>query len=476
MKKNRPQLLVVDLDGTILRSDMIYESFWSAFALNWRIPFLIAKYLKRGKAALKDFLCSSSKIEISNLPYDEEVIAYIYNHRKHGGRVALVTASNQNFADAIAKHLKIFDEVYGSDSLRNLKGINKANFLTERFGHNTFYYMGDAYADLSVWEVSQKIITVNASNFLRKKAEGLNKPITHLNTSTKSIYPFINTLRPHQWLKNILIFLPMIAAHQIDLSTFNTSLIVFVAFSLVASSVYILNDLLDLNADRAHPRKRTRPFASGAIPIKYGFSMMISLLFGGMFVGAFLGWTFLLTLGTYYLLTTAYSLILKRRVVLDICVLAGLYTIRIISGGVATGIELSVWLLAFSIFFFLSLASVKRQAELVDMTKRGILTSKGRGYHIKDLPIISMIGMASGYISVLVMALYLNSPVVQKLYTFPYALWGVCCVLLYWLTRTVLITHRGSMDDDPVIFAVKDKVSQFCFVIILSLGTIGVLL
>jgi 4-hydroxybenzoate polyprenyltransferase/phosphoglycolate phosphatase-like HAD superfamily hydrolase len=470
------EILVVDLDGTLLKSDMLYESFWSAFGKNWRTPFLSVVALGRGKAALKDYLRSAAEIDVSTLPYDEVILAYIDAYRQQGGRVALVTASNQILAENIAKHLQIFDEVHGSDDTRNLKGASKAAFLIERFGRNAFQYMGDAHADLPVWEASQEIVTVNAASSLRQKAEDLGKPIEHLVTKAKSMHPYIKALRPHQWLKNSLIFLPMLAAHQLDAATFVSSLLAFVAFSLVASSVYVLNDLLDLNADRAHPRKRLRPFASGAVPIAHGGYLALALLLGGTLVAAFLGWAFLLTLGAYYVLTTAYSLTLKRRIVLDICVLAGLYTMRIIAGGVATGIELSVWLLAFSIFFFLSLAAVKRQAELVDMAERGTLAAKGRGYHVADLPIISMVGLAAGYIAVLVMALYVNSPTVQELYAFPYALWGICCVLLYWLTRMVLITHRGAMHDDPVVFAVKDRVSQVCFVVMLAFAVGGALL
>ena len=193
-------------------------------------------------------------------------------------------------------------------------------------------------------------------------------------------------------------------------------------------------------------------------------------------MAVFLGWVFLLTLGAYFLLTTAYSLILKRRVVLDICVLAGLYTMRIVAGSVASGIEMSVWLLAFSIFFFLSLAAVKRQAELVDLTKRRVETAEGRGYRLEDLPIVSIVGMAAGYSSVVVLALYINSPAVQQLYSFPVMLWGICCVLLYWLTRMVLITNRGSMHDDPVVFATKDRVSQICFVVMVGFAATGALL
>ena len=336
--------------------------------------------------------------------------------------------------------------------------------------------MGDAATDLPVWQVATKIVTVNAAPSVREQAGLLGKPFEHLLTTDKSLRHYMKALRPHQWLKNILIFLPSLAAHQLGSATVISSGLAFIAFSLVASSAYVLNDLLDLNADRAHPRKRLRPFASGAVPIAHGSILAFGLLAVGTLIAALLGWTFLLTLAAYWLLTMAYSLWVKRKIIVDICALAGLYTIRILAGGVATGVELSVWMFAFSIFFFFSLAAVKRQAELVDMAERGTLIAKGRGYYVKDLPIISTMGLAAGYVSVLVMALYVNSPAVRQLYALPDALWGVCCVLLYWLTRMVFLTHRGSMHDDPVVFAAKDRVSQICFVVMLAFAVGGALL
>ncbi len=470
------EMLVVDLDGSLLKSDMLHECFWFAFGKNWRVPFLSANALVRGKAALKAYLQSEADIDVSSLLYDKVVIEYIHAHKAEGGRTALVTASNQILAKDIAEHLQIFDEAHGSDDAHNLKGSNKAKFLVERFGESGFCYMGDSAADLPVWQVCSKVVTVNATSSVCLQAEGLGKRIEHLNTTAKSLRPYINALRPHQWLKNILIFLPMLASHQYDVQMATSNVLAFIAFSLVASSVYVLNDLLDLNADRAHPRKRLRPFASGSVPIAHGSVLALALIGMGMFLATLLGWVFIVTLAVYYLLSNLYSLYLKRKIVLDICVLSILYIIRVVAGGVVTDIELSLWLIAFLIFFFFSLAAVKRQAELVDMTQRGILMAKGRGYHVNDLPIICMVGLAGGYISVLVMALYVNSPEVQELYTVPNALLGICGVLLYWITRIVLLTNRGLMHDDPIVFAVKDRVSQVLLLIVLGHASVGVLL
>ena len=469
------EILVVDLDGTLLRSDMLFESFWSAFGRDWRSPFLSVAWLTGGLASLKRHLATASAVEAATLPYDPKVIAFVQAWRDSGGRTALVTASDRDFAEAIAAHLGIFDEVHGSDGKLNLKGDHKAQFLEERFGSKGFAYMGDAKADLPVWKRAAKAITVNAPATLRREAESVCESVEHLVTDARSVKPYIKALRPHQWLKNVLVFLPMLMAHQLDSQAFLLSLLAFVCFSLVASSVYVLNDLLDLAADRAHPHKKNRPFASGSIPIVHGTWMAAGLLVLGGLLAISMSPSFLQVMVAYYLLTTAYSLYFKRQIVIDICVLAGLYTARIIAGGVATGIPLSVWLLAFSVFFFLSLAAVKRQAELIDSAERGSLKASGRGYQIDDLPIISMIAIGAGCVSVLVMTLYVNSPVVVELYVHPEALWGICAVLLYWIIRVVMVAHRGHMHDDPVIYAATDRISQMCLLIILSFGLGGAL-
>lgn len=468
--------LVVDLDGTLLRSDILFETFWSAFGKSWLNAMRAGRALLNGKAALKRNLAESGSIDVEVLPYDPDVVAYVKKWRAEGGKTALVTASDERVATAIQDHLQIFDEVYGSDGVRNLKGPNKAAFLSEHYAEHGFAYMGDAQADIPVWSEAARAITVNVSPALQRKVDTLGPEVEHLETVSGSIRPYFKAIRPHQWLKNILVFLPMLTAHQYDAKTFFLSLMAFIAFSMVASSAYVFNDLLDLAADRVHPRKRNRPFASGAIPIAHGTWMGAGLFVTGFVVAALVSWNLLLVILAYYVITTAYSLDLKRRTVVDICTLAGLYTMRIAAGGVATGLTLSVWLLAFSIFFFLALAAVKRQAELVDMAKRGKLAASGRGYLVDDLPLISQVAISAGFVSVLVMALYVNSPKVIELYTYPAALWGVCLILLYWITRIVMMTHRGHMDDDPVVFAAKDRISQICFLVILVCAVSGALL
>lgn len=469
-------MLVVDLDGTLLRSDILFETFWSAIGRSGLNAVRAGGALMQGKAALKRTLAETGPIDVATLPYDAQVVAYVKTWRAEGGKAALVTASDEQVARAIQDHLGIFDEVYGSDGVRNLKGPNKAAFLTGHYPGDGFAYMGDATADIPVWTKATKAITVNAPPALQRRVDGLGPQTEHLETVSGSIRPYLKAIRPHQWLKNILVFLPMLTAHQYDAQTFFYSLLAFIAFSAVASSAYVFNDLLDLAADRAHPRKCRRPFASGAIPIAHGTWMGVGLLATGIIIAALVNWTLLGVLVGYYAITTAYSLDLKRRTIIDICTLAGLYTLRIAAGGAAASLPLSVWLLAFSIFFFLALAAVKRQAELVDTAKRGKLEASGRGYRVDDLPLISQVAISAGFVSVLVMALYVNSPTVVQLYSYPAALWGVCLILLYWITRIVMITHRGHMDDDPVVFAAKDRISQICFLVILACALGGALL
>jgi len=472
--------LVVDLDGTLIRSDMLFESFWSAFSARWTAPLQVVTSLLRGKAALKQRLNELAHVDAATLPYNEDVVDYIRDYRESGGKVALVTASNKNYADDIAAHLGLFDEVHGSDGQHNLKGENKAVFLRDRFGEGNYDYIGDAEADIPVWKSAGKAIVVDPPQSLARMVETLGTDhgteIEHITDHRPALRPALKAMRPHQWLKNMLVFLPLLMAHEYTSANIMRSLMAFVAFSMVASSVYVLNDLLDLASDRAHPRKKLRPFASGDLPLSSGTWLVPALLFIGLIVAMPLGPDFLAVMAIYYVTTTAYSLYLKRQLIIDICTLAVLYAIRIIAGGAATGIPLSVWLLAFSVFFFFSLAAVKRQAELVDGAATGKVKAHGRGYHVDDLPLVAAMAAASGYVSVMVMALYVNSPAVRELYTAPTLLWGVCLVLLYWVSRMVMLTHRGMMHDDPVVFAVKDRVSQICGLIILGIAAASSLL
>jgi 4-hydroxybenzoate polyprenyltransferase/phosphoserine phosphatase len=464
--------LVVDLDDTLIQTDSLFETFWSACAVKWHTPLIAAAQLLKGPLALKERLAAIAAIDPALLPYNDEVLEVIRDWKARGGRVALVTASVQRTADAIAEHLGVFDEVHGSGAGINLKGTNKARFLQAKFAGG-YTYIGDAAADIPVWEHAARAVTVNPNRAFRARVDALGKETAHLTAGPARPRDYLRVMRPHQWLKNLLVFAPMFAAHQLTTANFVQSLLAFVAFSLIASSTYVLNDLLDLAADRAHPRKRNRPFASGAVKVSHGTWMAPALGLLGAGVALLSGPALFAMLATYFTATTLYSFWLKRIVAIDVCVLAVLYTMRIFAGSIATGIPASVWLLAFSTFFFFALAAVKRQAELVDGIASGTVKARGRGYHVDDLAIVSNLAVSSGLVSVLVLALYANSEPVQQLYRTPEVLWGILPVLLFWNSRIAILTNRGQMHDDPLVFAARDPVSHCCIGAVGALALVG---
>ena len=471
-------VLVVDLDGTLIHSDMLYETFWAALHERWTRVFKVAFALAGGRAAVKRNLADMVTVDPATLPYNDAVLEKLRSWRAAGGPTALVSASDNQIVQGIAQHLGLFDHAQGSEDGINLKGAHKAEYLKRTYPEG-FQYAGDSRADLAVWPEAVGAITVDLPSRMRADVtvrEG--GTIEHLQTRPSSMAgPLLKALRPHQWMKNLLLFLPILSAHHFELHTLGIGFLAFIVFSLTASSVYLTNDLLDLAADRAHPRKCKRPFAAGTLSLALGTALAPGLLLLAFGLAlAMVSPSFLMVMVLYYLLTTLYSFSLKRRMIIDIFTLAILYTLRIVAGAAATGLELSVWILAFSMFFFLALAAVKRQAELVSTLDEGHKMARGRGYTAADLPFVSMMALGSGYVSVLVLALYLTSDAVMRLYSEPAALWGICVILLYWISRTCLLTHRGEMHDDPLIYAVKDHVSQFCAVLILGLGVSGALL
>lgn len=457
-----PGVLAVDLDGTLIRSDMLDESFWAAVTQDWRTPLHALGALVRGKAALKARLRDLGQPDPATLPYRPEVLELIADWRARGGTVVLATAADRGAAQAVSDHLGLFDAVHASDGATNLRGRAKAELLTRLYGRGGFTYLADAPSDLPVWAAAGAAVTVGAPPGLRARAEAANPATTHIAPPTPGPGPLIRAMRPHQWLKNLLVFLPALAAHRFDPATLWAEVVAFVAFSLTASSVYLLNDLLDLASDRAHPRKRHRPLASGALALRRGMVAAPVLLLAGLGLAAQVGLAFVAVLLGYYLLTLAYSLSLKRKALVDLAALATLYSLRVAGGAVAGGIGLSVWMVAFSVFLFFGLAAVKRQAELVDLIERGKVRASGRGYVTTDLPVITQMATAAGFVSVLVLMLYLNDPEVKGRYAVPELLWGVALVVLYWFARMVLIAARGQMHDDPVVFAARDRVSLAC--------------
>lgn len=379
-----------------------------------------------------------------------------------------MTAANADIANAVAAHLGLFDKILASDARTNLSGRKKALRLVEEYGEKGFVYAANEMVDMAVWQHAAAAILVNASDKiqhqLQKNAIDIEAEFSiPLNNISRNL---IRNLRPHQWAKNSLLFVPIALAPAQPLASWLDVFWAFLAFSLTASSIYIVNDLFDLEADRKHPVKRKRPFASAALPIPVGITV-IPILLG---VAAVLAWQvntmFFLLLLIYVILTTAYSIVLKLHALVDVFTLAILYTLRIIAGVYAANIVVSHWLLAFSVFFFLSFAFAKRYSELRNLAEAGDLSAGTRGYVVRDLPIISILGVTSSYISIMVMILYIDNLQANRMYSEPMWLWGISMVLLYWVSRVWLKAYRGHMDEDPVLFAMRDRVSYFVAVIV----------
>ena len=476
MQQESDIILVVDLDGTLVKSDMLFESFWSVIS---KQPSLIFKFFydfgHGGLAYLKEKIANIYELDASMIPYNQAIIDLILERKSKGSKVALVTASDQKVAENIAKYLGLFDEVFASDGHQNLKGNIKANLLIKQYGAKNFDYVGNSRADIPVWNKARRVITSNIDPILRKRTSKIYPNIKHMNHTKLKMISYVAALRPHQWVKNALIFLPAISSAQIfSTDIFMTLCISFIAFSLVASSGYLFNDLLDLEADRNHPEKKTRPLAAGQISLLYSTLLIFVLLvIGSLIALLFVNIKFFLILSTYFLLTTIYSLYLKRKIIIDIVSLAVLYTLRVIAGGLAVDLPLSVWILAFSMFIFMSLAAVKRLSELVENASKGQKNTVGRSYKTSDITIIGGISLASGYISVLVSILHIYTEATQEFYSRPEILLGICPILIYWITRMILLTHRGEMHHDPILFSIRDNTSRFSIFLIILIAIVA---
>jgi len=452
--------LVVDLDRTLIRSDMLYESLWKLICRNPLYCFLIPVWLVRGRAHLKQRIAQLTAVDVRLLPYHQELLDYLREERRNDRRLILATASDLSIAERIAAYLGIFDDVIASDGKINLKGTRKAEELARRYGRGSFSYAADGRHDLPIWQTAASALVVSDDQKLLHRIRKTT-PIEKVFSGQKvTLRLFVKALRLHQWFKNVLVFVPLIAAHRVsDIATVAETVLAFLAFGLVASAGYLLNDLVDVDVDRRHPSKKDRPFASGALDFRFGFFGSPLLLAMGGGISLLLPGKFQVALFAYFAATQLYSFYLKRLVLVDVFMLAVLYTARIIAGALAIDVPVSQWLLAFSVFLFLSLAFVKRYSELHSLRQRDEELAAGRGYSVVDFELLSSLGAAGGYIAVLVFALYINSPEVRVLYRTPEYLWMFCLVLLYWISRVWIIAHRGRMHDDPIVFALKDRVS-----------------
>jgi 4-hydroxybenzoate polyprenyltransferase len=466
--------LCVDLDGTLIQTDLLMETTLKLLYRNPLNILRIAVWAIGGKAYIKRQIAKRIHIDAISLPYNSEFMDWmrrVSNERD----LVLCTASDQLLADAVAAYVGEFQLTLGSDGIHNLSGKNKSQVLRERFGERGFDYAGNGWKDLAVWQYARRAIVVNGSKRLMGAAAKVCEVERVFKNRQPAFKQWARTLRLHQWIKNTLIFLPLLAGHHLfDLHDDLLAIGGFLSLSLLASATYVFNDLLDLDSDRQHPRKRYRPLAAGILPLSHGLIIAPLLAILAFYLATLLSGVFAMTLLMYFVLTLGYSFRLKRIVMLDVVILAGLYTTRIIAGTVVIHVELSFWLLAFSMFVFLSLAMLKRYAELLTLKTTGMANGpiSGRGYDVDDLPLLQSLGGAAGYLSVLVLALYINSEASKALYRHPQMLWLLCPLLLYWISRLWVVTHRNKMQDDPVIYAVTDKVSM----LVLLMGAVVVVL
>jgi len=449
--------LAVDLDGTLIRTDMMWESLVRLLRKNPLAAILSFFVLFRGRAAFKQHLAARVKVDPANLPYHAELIAWLKTQKASGRKLVLATASDIGMAKPIADHVGLFDDVMASDGKTNLRNAAKRDALTKRFGERRYDYAGNSTDDLGVWPGTREAVVVNAPESLARRAADVTKVGQTFLNEPSHIKSFIKALRPHQWIKNLILFVPVLTAHRLeDKTTLLQAGLAFVAFCLAASAVYLLNDLLDLDADRHHATKRNRPFASGDLPLQFGLVGAPALLFVALGVSLCLSFKFALVTALYFVISTSYSWKLKQIALLDVLFLAGLYTLRLVAGHVATGIPWSEWLLTFSMFIFLSLALMKRFQEIETVREQNGHELKGRGYTAHDRKSVVTLGIISGVAAVIVLGLYVNSEQVVKLYAQPKLLLLACPLLLAWICRVWFLTYRGDMHDDPTAFAFKD--------------------
>lgn len=461
--------IVCDLDDCLVKTDVLYEQ-WLVLLKTKPLLFLVSLFwLFRGLPYFKTQLAQHAPLSAQQLPYREDVVNFLKTAKTdYKNELILASASPDAWVQDVARHLGIFDRAFGSTSEKNLKGSAKLAAIHEAIGTSPFTYIGDHCSDLAIWTEANEIVAVNPNNQLCSKIKALGKTVHFIYDKKRSTLKLLlKQIRPHQWIKNALVFLPAFAAHKLlNFDVIINCLYAFAGFSLAASFVYTLNDILDLRSDRSHHSKKHRPFASGDLSIQWGLLLLPALLIGTalfatLLPAAYWGW-----IATYLILNLAYSFYLKQSIVVDIIILSMMYTLRIFAGSAATSVPVSEWLLSFSTLFFFSLACVKRCTEL--MRSKNKITLDGRGYRSLDHAMIQNLGVGSGLLSILIVLLYLQSTDVRSLYSHSQNLWFATPILLFWISRVWILTNRDEIHDDPVVFAVKDKVSW------LSLAIMGV--
>lgn len=452
--------LCVDLDGTLVKSDTLIDSLLVLLRTHPASALKTFRWVLDGKAALKAQVANHVSLDVAHLPYNRPLLAWLEQERGQGRRVYLTTGADARLAERIAAHLRIFDGVLASDGSTNLTGNNKLATLRAEFNGEDFDYIGNARPDLPLLEHAGAAMLANPHASLKSLVKAHKIEIhQHFEDRASRGKAFLKAIRLHQWAKNVLIFVPLLLAHALKVPLILQAVLAFFCFSLCASATYIVNDLLDIETDRKHHRKRFRPFAAGDLQVSTGVAIILAFLalafFGTLFLPIeFLGWLVL-----YLVVTLSYSLALKRVVLVDVIILSGLYTVRMLAGGAATGTIISTWLAGFSVFLFFSLALVKRFSEMQKLRELGTAPSNGRGYLVADIEQLRSFGTASAYAAVVVFSLYISGSNVTKLYLHPIRMWLMVPLMLLWISRVWLLASRGEMNEDPVIFAVTDRMS-----------------
>lgn len=456
--------LYVDLDGTLVKSDLLAEGAIRLLRRNFGYLFALLLWLVGGKARLKAEIARRVDIDPAELPFHQSLLNVLRAEAASGRPLFLASASNLRYVQAVADHVALFDGVLASDDTRNLAGSRKLDAILAHRNGQLFDYAGNARPDLSIWRQARRAIVVNPEPGVEAAARRCCTVEQVLDDRTRGPKVYLRAIRIHQWLKNLLLAVPLLTSHTWgDVRAVGAVLVAFLAFGLCASANYLLNDLLDLPADRSHPRKAKRPLAAGDISPPRAIRLMAGLLAAGLSLAALLPAGFLATLMLYLAVTISYSLHFKTFMLLDVLCLAGLYTLRIIAGTEAIGVEVSNWLLAFSMFLFFSLALVKRCTELVTMQQQAQTATRGRDYRVTDYPAFTVMGIVSGYLAVMVLTLFIDNPSTIAHYTHPRWLWLLCPPMLYWISRLWIKTVRGEMHDDPLVYSLQDRGSWILF-------------
>ncbi len=471
--------LVVDLDGTLVATDTLHESLLELAGRRPAALVQAAGALTRGRAHFKATIGSLVELDPAALPYRDKVLELIRQAKAQGRPIVLASASHSSVVNAVATHWGLFDAVIATTDQHNRKGAGKLEaireLLKERGWGEAFDYVGDHAADLPVWNASETAYLVEADAATTRQVKPQAQTIELVPRRTGTLLQLFRAGRPHQWCKNLLLAVPFLAAQEAgEAAHWLEFLIAFLAFGLCASAVYLVNDLLDLRADRLHPTKCKRPMAAGKLAVKTA-AIAAPLLVGGavIFSTLLLPSLFVWALIAYNASAWLYSFAIKNKAILDVVWLACLYTLRVIAGGLATATPVSEWLLALALFLFLSIALAKRYAELRLLAAEGRDHATGRNYRVDDQSLLSVMGMGAGMLGVLVLALYINSENVNRFYDHPEALWLVCPLLLYWIGRLWLRAHRGMMRDDPLLFALTDKASYIVALLVLLTAMIA---